>query len=34
MGMRITNAQADAAAEDAVANLNARFGGSEVSATV
>ena len=34
MGMRITNAQADAAAEEAVANLNARFGGSDVVATV
>jgi len=34
VGMRITNAQAEAAAEDAVARLNSRFGGSEVSATV
>jgi len=34
MGMRITNAQADSAAEEAVANLNARFGGSDVVAAV
>ena len=34
MGMRITNAQADAAAEHAVESVNARFGGSDVVATV
>ena len=32
--MRITNEQADAAAEHAVASVNDRFGGSDVSATV
>jgi len=34
MGMRITNAQADSAAEDAAATINGRFGGSDVVATV
>ena len=34
MGMRITNAQADAAAEHAVASLVDRFGGSDVAASV
>ena len=34
MGMRITNAQADAAAEHAVASLADRFGGSDVVASV
>ncbi len=34
MGMRITNAQADTAAEHAVESVNARFGGSDVVATV
>ena len=34
MGMRITNEQADAAANHAVSAINDRFGGSDVSASV
>ena len=34
MGMRITNEQADTAAQSAVSAINDRFGGSDVSATV
>ena len=34
MGMRVTNEQADTAAQSAVSAINDRFGGSDVSATV
>ena len=34
MGMRLTNEQADTAAQSAVSAINDRFGGSDVSATV
>ena len=34
MGMRISNEQAEAAAEHAANSINERFGGSDVQATV